>query len=45
MSSLQGIYGVCHKERPKTKVKILRKTLLVGTVEYLMSQKKPKVRE
>ena len=43
MSSFTDIYGVCHKERPKVNTKNIKgKLILVGAVEYLMSQEEAK---
>tara|TARA_R110000782_G_scaffold14806_1_gene43903 strand:+ start:224 stop:2914 length:2691 start_codon:yes stop_codon:yes gene_type:complete len=43
MSSFTDIYGVCHKERPKVNTKNIKgKLILVGAVEYLISQEEAK---
>jgi hypothetical protein len=43
MSSFTDIYGVCHKERPKVNTKNIKgKLILVGALEYLMSQEEAK---
>lgn len=43
MSSFTDIYGVCHKEKPKKVTKNIKgKLILVGAVEYLISQEESK---